>query len=175
MLKNIKINFDTVEMMVFFWESMMSREKVIEAYLIEVSEKEDMKPLYNDEFTKDSVRKVLSAISNRELVNHPTKAESRFWNNNMRMLEDRDNMNFMLKPVKTLNLDYLKDEFKGDTKFEEIQVYFIPGHLDKVYIDGNKLYVNFFSMSAGWENPEDMKIDGMSVKEFVEKQVREML
>lgn len=39
MLKKIKINYEVLEMMVFFWESISSKEKVIDAYCIEVAQK----------------------------------------------------------------------------------------------------------------------------------------
>ncbi len=175
MLKTITIDFETIEMMVYFWEAVASREKVVDSYMLEVAEKDAMSPLYNDEFTKESVRRVLSAIANRELVNNPTKAESRFWNNNMWMLEDLENMKNMLKPVKMLNLDAMKSEYAGDTKTEDIQISFVPGHVDTVYVNGNKLTVNFFRIIQDFENPSVMKIDGIEFKTYIENKVREML
>ncbi len=175
MLKTITIDFETVEMMVYFWEAVASKEKVVDSYMAEVAEKKAMTPLYNEEFTKDSVRKVLSAISNRELVNNPTKAESRFWNNNMWILEDLENMKNMLKPVKMLNLDALKNENTGETKVENIQISFVPGHVDTVYVEGNKLTVNFFRIIQDFEDPSTMKIDGIEFKEYIANKVREIL
>lgn len=174
MLNRIKINYDVLEMMVFFWESMSSKEKVVDAYCIEVSEKTEMAPLYGKEFTKESVRKVMSALSNRELVNHPTKKESRFWNNNMWMTEDMENMKAMLNSVKLLNLDHLKEEFSGETKNEEIEVVFVPGHEDTYYVEGNKLTINFFKLIADFID-ETIKIEGEPMEEFVEKKVKELL
>ena len=114
LVKSITVNLDVVEMMLFFWESVKEREKVVDSFMIEVSEKEDMQYIYDENFSKDSVRKVLSAISNREKLNHPTKEEGRFWNYNMWMLEDLDNMRKMVSTIKTLNLDYLKDKITKD-------------------------------------------------------------
>lgn len=175
MLKTITIDFETVEMMVYFWEAVASKEKVVDSYMAEVAEKKAMTPLYGTEFTKDSVRKVLSAISNRELVNNPTKPESRFWNNNMWMLEDLENMKNMLKPVKMLNLDFLKQENAGETKQEDIHISFVPGHVDTIYVEGNKLTVNFFRIIADFEDSSLMKIDGIEFKEYIANKVREML
>lgn len=174
MLNRIKINYDVLEMMVFFWESMSSKEKVVDAYCIEVSEKTEMAPLYGKEFTKESVRKVMSALSNRELVNHPTKKESRFWNNNMWMTEDMDNMKEMLQSVKLLNLDHLKEEYTEQTKSEEINIVFVPGHEDTYYVDGNTLTINFFKLIADFLDGS-IKIEGKPMQEFIEEKVKELL
>lgn len=174
MLKKININYNVLEMMVFFWESISSKEKVIDAYCIEVSEKPEMAPLYTEDFTKESVRKVMSALSNRELVNHPTKKESRFWNNNMWMTEDMENMKVMLQSVKLLNLDHLKEEYKGDTKNEEIEVVFVPGHEDTYYMDENTVTFNFFKLIADFLDGS-IKIEGEPMEKYVENKIKEML
>lgn len=172
MVKAITVNLDVVEMMLFFWQSVKEREKVSEAFMIEVAEKEDMKYLYGEDFTTDSVRKVLSAISNRERLNNPTKAEGRFWNYNMWMLEDLNNMNNMVKPIKVLNLDHLKDEL--DIKYEKIEVIFIPGHLEEYYIDENKLIVNFFRLMVDMMDETKVNLAGKPMKEYVEEKLKEL-
>nr|WP_300003041.1 hypothetical protein [Tissierella sp.] len=172
LVKAITVNLDTVEMMLFFWQSVKEREKVADSFMIEVAEKEDMKYLYGEDFTKDSVRKVLSAISNREKMNHPTKAEGRFWNYNMWMLEDLNNMNNMVKPIKLLNLDHLKD--KLDTQYEKLEVIFIPGHLEEYYIDGNKLIVNFFRLMVDMMDETQVNLAGKPMKEYVEDKLKEI-
>ena len=108
-MANIIVKNDILEMMLYIWDSVSQREKIAESFLVEVANNEDMKYLYDDDFTKESVRKVLSAISNRELMNKPTKKESKFWNNNMWMLEDLEFTRMMVSPVKSLNLDSIKD------------------------------------------------------------------
>ena len=65
LIKTIRVSFDTIEMMLFFWQSVAEKEKVSESYMIDIAEKEEMKYLYGAEFDKESVRKVLSAISNK--------------------------------------------------------------------------------------------------------------
>lgn len=172
MVKSITVNLDVVEMMLFFWESVKEREKVVDSFMIEVAEKEDMQYIYNENFSKDSVRKVLSAISNREKLNHPSKEEGRFWNYNMWMLEDLDNMNNMVKPIKILNLDYLKD--KLDSKYEDLKLVFIPGHMEEYYIDENKLVINFFRLMVDMMDERKVNIGGKPLEEYIEEKIKEL-
>lgn len=176
MINSITVSLDTLEMMLYFWQSVAERQKIADVFLWEVAEKEDMKCLYGDNFSKESIRKVLSAISNREILNHPTKEESRFWNYNMWMLEDLENMNSMVGPVKKLNLDDLKDKLKDrKTDYNKLEVAFIPGHVDEYYIDGNKLVVNFFKIAVDFMDPTKVTIDGKTIKEYVEEKIEEIL
>ncbi len=176
MINSITVNLDTLEMMLFFWQSVAERQKVADAFMWEVAEKEDMKYLYDDDFSKDSIRKVLSAISNRELLNNPTKAESRFWNYNMWMLEDLENMNNMVSPVKKLNLDDLREKLKdNNTDYDKVEVVFIPGHLEECYIDKNKVVINFFKLMVDFMDPTKVNIDGKPLKEYVEEKITEAL
>jgi hypothetical protein len=168
-MASITVHFNTVEMMIFFWESVADRDKVSDKYLIELADHDDLAPIYDEEFSKDSFRKVLSAISNRELLNHPTKKESRFWNLNMWMLEDMDNMREMVQLVKTLNLDHLKDKLDKDVK-----VVFIPGTTDEYRIQGNTLIVNFFKISINPFAETRVTIDGKEFNEYMEEKVLEV-
>lgn len=175
LVRTIKVNFDTIEMMLFFWQSVAEKEKVSESYMMDIAEKEEMKYLYGSEFNKESVRKVLSAISNRELLSEATKKERKFWNNNMWILEDLGNMNNMIRPVKTLNLDYLKEKFNEETKFDEIIVIFIPGHEDEYYIDENKLVINFFRLMVDFMDETQVNISGKPLKEYIEEKILEII
>lgn len=175
MLKKIKINYEPVEMMLFYWESVASKEKVVDSYFIEVANKDEMQVLYKEGFAPDSVRKVLSAIVNRELMNSPTKLESKFWNANMWMLEDLGNMRNMLKPIKLLNLDELMKEFASESKYEELVVNFIPGTDETFYKEGNVLTVNFFRLMVDVADPEAVKVEGKDFKEFMLEKAREVL
>lgn len=172
LVKTITVNLDVVEMMLYFWESIREKGKISDSFIIEVAEKEDMKYLYNDNFEKESVRKVLSAITNKEKVNHPTKEESRFWSHNMWMIEDLDNMNNMVQPIKHLNLNYLKDEL--DSNFDKLEVVFIPGHLEEYYIDENKLVINFFGLMVDFMDQTKVNIAGKPLKEYVEEKLKEL-
>lgn len=176
MINSITVNLDTVEMMLFYWQSVSEREKVADSFMWEVAEKEDMKYLYDDEFSKDSIRKVLSAISNREMLNNCNKKENRFWNNNMWMLEDMENMNNMVNPVKRLNLDDLKEKFKdAKTTYDRIEVVFIPGHVEEYYIDKNKIVINFFKLLVDFMDAEKVNIGEKPLKEYVEEKINEAL
>ncbi|MSU00743.1 hypothetical protein [Tissierella pigra] len=174
MVKTIKTNFDTVEMMLFIWQSIADREKVVDSFFIDVANKEDMKYLYDEEFNEESVRKVLSAISNREMLNNSSKKERKFWNNHMWMLEDLENMNNMVRPVKTLNLDDVKEKLPKDAKFEELEVIFIPGHEAEYYVDGNKLIINFFRIMVDPMDQTKVNISGKPLKEYIEERLMEI-
>lgn len=175
MIKKISTNFDTVEMMLFIWQSIADKEKVADSFFIELANNKNMKYLYGEEFDEDSVRKVLSAISNREVLNNASKKERKFWNNNMWMLEDLDNMNNMVKPVKLLNLNDLKLRLNGETKFEEVEVIFIPGHEEEYYIDGNKLVINFFRLMVDFMDESKVTISGKPLDEYIEEKLLEMV
>lgn len=164
----VKINYEVVEMLVFVWEQVKDRLKVQDTYFIEVANRPELSVIYTDDFTKDSFRKVLSAISNRELISVPTKAESRFWNLNMWILEDLENMRNMLAKVKKINLDDIKTD-------EEINVYFIPAHLEESYVDGKNLYINFYKIFVNHEDPAKANINGIEFEEYVRNKVLELL
>lgn len=166
-LKSIKIKNEVLETMLYIWDSVSQKQKITDDFLVKLAEHEDMKYLYEEDFNKESVRKVLSAISNRERLNNPTKKESRFWNNNMWMTEDLGFTNMMVNPVKTLNLDDIKDKLSKD-KYEII---FIPGHMDEYYIDGDKLVINFFKIVASLFDENDIKISGKPFKEYIEEKL----
>lgn len=161
---NVKLN--PVEMMIYFWETIADRGKVNEKYIISVANEEDMEALYDEEFTKDSFRKVLSAISNRELVNNATKKEGRFWSLNMWMLEDLDNMRKMVATIKTLNLDYLMDKVNKD-----ITIVFIPATTEETIVDGDKLLINFFKIAINSLEEGKITIAGKEFNKFIEEKV----
>ncbi len=163
----VKINYEVVEMMVFFWEQVADRAKVQDAYFIEMAEKPELKVIYSEEFSKDSFRKVLSAINNRELMSSPTKAESRFWNVNMWILEDLDNMRNMMNKVKKLNLDDIKEG-------KDINLFFIPAHLEECYVEGANLYINFYKIMVDYMDPSKAKINGMNFEEYIREKLTSM-
>src|SRR5690606_21586499 len=110
---------------------------------------------YNSEFDAESVRKVLSAITNRERISHMTKSEGRFWSNNMWMMEDLTFTDRMAQPLKVLNVDSMVDELKdlpGSAKYDDREVFFTPLHYDEYVIKGTKLVVIFFKVK-----PDDSK------------------
>ncbi|MBQ7612839.1 MAG: hypothetical protein IJU92_07205 [Spirochaetaceae bacterium] len=160
----IKNDFTVMEMMIFFWDSVSEREKVSDEYFDSIAERPEMKVLYNDEFSKRSVSKVLSAISNRERLNDRTKLESRFWNNNMRLLEDPLMRQALISPIKQLSFEALEQKYALDGQLTCI---FIPGHTDEYYKDGNTVYINFFNLFNDFENPEKVMMDGRPFMERI--------
>lgn len=170
----ININLKALEMMLFIWASLRDREKISDQVMIELANSPEMAGAYDEDFSPESVRKVLSAICNRELLNGPTKKESRFWNYNMWMLEDAEMTDLMLKPIKTFNVDNLLKRFEN-INFDDVEVIFFPGHHDLYKIIGNRLFINFFMLKADIYGSGDVTIDDLSVKQFIENKILEMV
>lgn len=171
----ININTEVVEMMIFFWSSVAEKEKVAEPYIISVAERPEMKLIYDDEFKEEGVRSVLSAISNRELLNGGSKRDKRFWNNNMWMMEDLGVMEAMIDPMKQLNLQ--EDEANLSTKsgYDEVNVIFVPGTTDFFKVVGNNLVVNFFKISVDiFGGTGEVTFDGKTLKEAIEEKIKTM-
>ncbi len=161
----MKTNLKALETMLFIWATLRDKEKVSDMILIDLAKSDEMKAAYDEEFSTESVRKVLSAISNKELINSPIKKESRFWNYNMWMLEDEEMTNLMLAPIKTLNID----DIGGDS-----EVVFFPGHLDLYKIIDGKLYINFFLLKVDIYGDLSVTIEDKTIKEFIEEKIKEM-
>ena len=171
----ININTEVVEMMIFFWSSVAEKEKVAEPYIISVAERPEMKLIYDDEFKEEGVRSVLSAISNRELLNGGSKRDKRFWNNNMWMMEDLGVMQAMIDPMKQLNLQ--EDEVNLSTKsgYDEVNVIFVPGTTDFFKVVGNNLVVNFFKIAVDiFGGTGEVTFDGKTLKEAIEDKIKTM-
>jgi len=165
-MANITVKLDTIEMMIFFWESVSQREKISDVYIHEIASHKDMKALYDSKFDQRSVVTVLSAITNRELLNTASKRERKFWSQNMWMIDDKSAMKAMIVPIKTMNLDHLKDRL-----IKDVEVIFVPGTIEEFIVDGNKLYINFFRIIASFEEPYNMTIAGQNFNEYIEEKV----
>lgn len=177
MVQRIKVNFDTVEAMLFFWQTTNDREKVTEKYLNDVANMEGLKLTYDEEFDGESVRRAMSAVSNREPFQSKSKKEGRFWNNNLWMLEDLEYTNSMLQPIKKLNLDAIIDEInsaKVSKDFETIEVFFVPFHTEEYIIIDNKLIINFFRVRPDFVN-EKTFIGEMEITDFIKEKIIELL
>ena len=175
MIKQIELNLETIESMLYLWTALAEKEKVAESFFVDVAKQYPLKAIMNKDFNEESVRKVLSAIQNRELLSGASKEEKRFWNNNMWILEDLQTMHNMMAPIKTLNLAELTEKYKASTKFDEIELIFIPAHAEEFYIKGNKIYINFFKLIPNYEDPKDIKIAGLPLKEYVIKKIEGLL
>ena len=157
----IKMNMDIMELVFYFWQATSDRDKVGEAFIMSIAGHEAMKPVYSDEFTVESVRRALSAISNRERFSADHQCESRFWNNNMWAMEDMGLMEAMMAPLKVMNLNDI--QVAGD-----YEVVIFPLHMDDYYLKGNTLYVNFFRLQADIMGGDELKMDGIEFKQWVE-------
>ena len=74
---SIKINNEVVEMMLYFWQSASEGQKVAESFIIDVANRDEMKLIYNDKFDEEAVRRVLSSITNKELLNGGSPEEKK--------------------------------------------------------------------------------------------------
>ena len=174
MLKSIKIDTTIVEMMLFYWQSSLDKEKVSEQYLNEISQSKQMSYIYDKEFNAESVRKVLSAITNREPFKSEIKKESRFWNNNMWVMEDMELTNAMVSPIKKLNLDTFISTIEN-SKFEDIELIFVPGNIETTYVKGNKIVVNFFKVMVDYMDMEKVNIENTPFIEYIQNLIKEVV
>lgn len=123
------------------------------------------------------MRKVLSAITNRERLSHMTKSEGRFWGNNMWMMEDLTFTDSMAQPLEVLNVDSLVDELKnlpGSDKYDEIEIFISPLHFDGYLIKGNKLVVNFFEVKPN-DSQDNAYIGDVKLKEYIKNRLEELI
>jgi len=177
MIQRIKVNFDTVEAMLFFWQTTSEREKVTEKYLNDVASMEGFKLIYDEEFDAESVRRAMSAVSNREPFQSKSKKEGRFWNNNLWMLEDLEYTHAMLQPIKKLNLDTLIDEINSvntNKDFDTIEVIFVPFHTEEYLIKGNRLIINFFRVRPDFVS-EKTYIGELEISDYIKDKIVELL
>lgn len=174
MLKEIIVNTKALETMLFVWASVKDREKVADFFLDELANTPEMKSAYDDEFNAASVRKVLSAISNRERLNGPTKKESRFWNYNMWMLEDPGMTDMMLTPIKRLNVNEVKNQVAEDFPYESVEVIFYPGQFEISQQIDNKIFINFFAVKADLYDETKITIEDVDLKEYVINKIKAM-
>ena len=168
MIKNIKIDLELLESMLYYWKATSEREKVGEKYLYTIADNVKMKACYGDDFNGESVRRALSAISNREIFKPENKKEGRFWNYNMWMLEDLEYTMIMLTPLKTLNLDEDIKKIVTNKEIDTVNIVVIPGHLDISYVDKstNTIYLNFFRINPSVVD-NSVTIDSVEMKEYI--------
>jgi len=177
-IKRVSVKLNIIEGMLYYWQATAEKEKVGETYINNMAELSEMSYLYNSEFNKESFRKVLSAVSNREVLNTNNKKERKFWNNNMWMLEDLGYTNMMIKPLKTLNLDTIMDRLNNKDhleKYEELEVIFIPGLEDEYLISENKLIINFFRVKPDLYDENKVMIGDILLLDYVEEKLTELI
>ncbi|MGX7108113.1 TDE2712 family protein [Facklamia miroungae] len=175
MLKTIKINFETIELMDFYWQTAARREKLADTYLLDIANRPEMEAVYTDGFDQNSVRKVLSAVINYEPVNEATEKELEFYQSNKFFADDPGNVELTLPTVKTLNVDALKEAFSGETKYEEVNIHFVPSYNMVDKIDNSTLTINFFKLGVDFSDFETVLIEGQPLKEYIQNKLSEML
>lgn len=178
MIKGIKVKLDVIEGMDYYWKATSEKEKVGESFINDIANMTEMSYTYDDEFTSESVRKALSAVSNRERFTSENKKEGRFWNYNMWVMEDLDYTDMMIKPVKILNLSGLIDKLNEEENkagHEYLEVIFVPGHLDEYYIVDNKLIINFFMVKPDLYDEETVFLGEVPLGDFIEEKLKELL
>lgn len=176
MLSRIKLNLETVEAMLYYWQAAAEKDNIAESFFYDVAKMPGLTVAYDDEFNGESVRRALSAIKNREPFDG-TKKEKKFWNNNMWMMEDLEFTRAMATPLKTLNIDSLISEFKNvenKHNYEEVEVIFSPLHSDEYLISGNKLVVNFFRIKIDLIDGT-AKIHDIEMIEYIKEKIKELL
>ncbi|MDO5716990.1 MAG: hypothetical protein Q4Q17_04245 [Tissierellia bacterium] len=172
-MKKITINTEVVEMMIFYWTSVAEREKVAEPYILSVADRPEMKLIYDEEFDEEAVRRVLSAISNRELLNGGTAKEKRFWNNNMWMMEDLGVMNAMVDPMKKLNLKEELSSLTTKSGLEELNIIFVPGTTELCKVVKDNLIINFFKIAVDvFGGTGEVTLNGKPFKESVMEMIQ---
>lgn len=175
MLKNIKINLEAIEAMLYYWHVIKDKEKVPEKFIYDIVEMNGLKDAYDEEFDSESVRRVLSAIKNREIFTSRTPKEGRFWNNNLWMLEDLNYTDDMVAPLKKLNVNDITENIDEDIwskNDKEFEVIFAPLHVDDYVIKDNKLIINFFKIKP----QNDVAFLGeQELKAFIGEKLLELL
>lgn len=176
MLKNIILNLEVVESMLYYWSSVADREKVMESFFVDVANMDAMKLVQSPEFSEESIRKVLSAIQNRELLSAATKPEKRFWSKNMWIADDVSLATKMAQPVKVLNVDDMVEKLNEkypDIKQEKIIVHIAPLHLDPYYIIDGQLVMNFFKIY--FDSDDNAMFEDMPIKDFIFEKLCELI
>ncbi|WP_027633089.1 hypothetical protein [Clostridium hydrogeniformans] len=177
MITNLKINLETIEAMLYFWQAVAEKDNVPESFFYDLADMKGLKLCYDDEFTSESVRLVLSAIKNRELLSNATLKEKRFWNYNMWVMEDFEYTMSMVTPIKTLNLNYLVKELNEivpNSRYEEIEVIFAPLHVNDYMIKDNCLIINFFRVKPS-DFDHNTFIGDNILEEYIKEKLIELL
>ncbi|HZW49681.1 MAG TPA: hypothetical protein VFF80_06085 [Bacillota bacterium] len=167
-MKILKIQLETLESMDYFWAALKDREKVADQFIQDVTAMEGYRLSYDQEFTAESVRRVMSALTNHEPFKASNKKEGRLYSNHLWMMDDLGHERAMLLPVKQLNLDYIKEELADKIAFDDVVVHFVPLHLDVTLCNKNHLLVNFFKVQPGDEETPTM-IQEKPLDEFIKE------
>ena len=175
MINRVKVNLETIEAMLYFWQAVNDRENLSEIFIYDIAAMPGLALAYEDKFNEESVRRALSSIKNREIFSRSSKKEGRFYSNNLWMMEDLNYTNSMVAPLKKLNLEFLTGELNSkfpDSKHQELEVIFSPLHIDDYKIKNNKLIINFFKVKPV---DDETFIGDIKLKEYINNKLEELL
>ena len=175
MINRVKVNLETIEAMLYFWQAVNDRENLSEIFIYDIAAMPGLAIVYEDKFNEESVRRALSAIKNREIFSRSSKKEGRFYSNNLWMMEDLSYTNSMVAPLKKLNLEFLAAELNSkfpNSKHQELEVIFSPLHIEDYIIKNNKGGVNFFKVKPG---DDETFIGDIKLKEYINNKLEELL
>lgn len=150
MSKKLSFNLNAVEVMHFYWTSVGSREKMSEKFITDIASSEPFQLTFNEDFTKESVRRCLSAISNREPFSG-NPSESRFYSRNLMILEYFDTLEDKINGFKSFRLNEIVNDSsilleKLDS--DNIEILVVPNPFDTMLKVSNKIILNFFKFSV---------------------------
>ncbi|MFZ5968160.1 MAG: hypothetical protein ACOYVK_13430 [Bacillota bacterium] len=173
MIKNITLNLNAIEAMYFFWNTISSKDKVTEKFIVDIANMESFQVLYNEEFTQESVRRCLSALSNREPF-HGNKTEAKFYSRNLMILEYIDTLEEKFLTFKSLRLQDILHSLHNQAHGvadENIEIIVVPAPFDTHYRDQNRIIINFFKFHVinGQLRADDMDFADIVANTYKEK------
>ena len=91
-------------------------------------------------------------------------------------MDDMGLLGYMVAPIKVLNVDDLiaKVNQVKDIPYENVEVIFLPGTTKDYFIQENKLYINFFKVQADIYDENNVTINGVAVRDYIEEKLQEM-
>ena len=140
----LSLNLNLLETMYYFWIAISSREKLSEKFINDIANDSTFSQIYNEEFSNESVRRSLSALSNREPFTG-NKAETRFYSRNLMILEYIDTLQSKMNAFKALRLNELEASIASIDN--ELTIYVVPSPFETVQLKNNSLYLNFFKFN----------------------------
>lgn len=162
----LKMNLEALEAMDFYWAALKDRERISDLFIQEVTAMQGYCLSYDDEFTAESVRRVLSALANREPFKASNKKEGRLYSNHLWMMDDLGIEKAMLQPVKQLNVEHLRQHVSTNIPYEEIQIHVVPLHLDTHKVVNNHILINFFKIQLG-EDESKVNIQNVALDQYI--------
>lgn len=155
-MHNVKVNLNGLEIMLFFWNSVISKEKVNELFINDLCSMKEFSFIYREEFTPDSLRTILSALNNKEPYK-ASKTEMKFYSNNLRIMEYIDDVLPTINAIKKLNMDMLSQRLGENIN----EIIVVPGTSSTITESDHCLIIDFFAvrLSEGNLIINDKKIE----------------